>query len=100
MSETLDGANASNKSADFYDVSDPAYYTQSGEGHQLYLDSVLPHAYDPTLEPWNTQALNPKRYQEQTPEGFHPVMKNPYQYTYDNTNVYFQPQNADLIHFE
>ena len=98
MSETIEGHPANNINADFFDINDPSYYQESGEGQQVYLDSVLPHAYDPTLEPFNTQALNPKRYQEQTPEGFHPKYNNPYQYTYDNTDAYFNPQNADLIH--
>ncbi len=96
MSETIDGQYANNEDADFEEISDPSYYQESGEGEQLYLDSVLPHAYDSSLEPFNTQALNPKRYQEQTPEGFHPKENNPYQYTYNNSNVYFQPQNRDL----
>jgi len=100
MSETLNGANGVNENAGFEDISDPSYYEESGEGEQIYLDSVLPHAYDPTLEPFNTQALNPKRYQEQTPEGFHIKINNAYQYTYDNTNAYFQPENAALIHFD
>ena len=96
MSESIDGQYANNEDADFEDISDPSYYEESGEGEQVYLDSVLPHAYDPTLEPFNTQALNPKVYPEQTPEGFHPKMNNPFQYTYNNTNVFFQPQNRDL----
>lgn len=100
MSETFEGANATNADADFFETSDPAFYGEDGEGDQIYLDSVLPHAYDPTLEPFNTQAANPKRYQEQNSEGFHPVIPNPLQYTYDNTDPYFQPQNAALIHFE
>ena len=96
MSETFEGASGVNDSADFEDISDPSYYEESGEGQQVYLDSVLPHAYDPTLEPFNTYGTRPKVYPEQTPEGFHPVINNPYQYTYDNTNVYFQPQNRGL----
>ena len=96
MSETFEGANGTNDNADFEEISDPSFYQESGEGQQVYLDSVLPHAFDPTLEPFNTQALNPKRYQEQTPEGFHPKINNAYQYTYNNTNVYFQPQNRGL----
>jgi len=96
MSETLNGANGVNENAGFEDISDPSYYEESGEGEQIYLDSVLPHAYDPTLEPFNTQSLNPKVYPEQDQYGFHPKINNVYQYTYDNTNVYFQPQNRGL----
>ena len=96
MSETFEGANGTNDNADFEEISDPSFYQESGEGQQVYLDSVLPHAFDPTLEPFNTQALNPKRYKEQTAEGFHPKINNAYQYTYNNTNVYFQPQNRGL----
>ena len=97
MSETLDGANGVNENAGFEDISDPSYYEESGEGQQVYLDSVLPHAYDPTLEPFNTFGTRPKVYPEQTPEGFHSQINNPYQYTYNNTNVYFQPQNRGLV---
>ena len=93
MSETIDGQYANNEDADFEEISDPSYYQESGEGEQVYLDSVLPHSYDATLEPFNTQSLNPKKYAEQTPEGFHMKENNPYQYTYNNSNVFFQPQN-------
>ena len=96
MSETLDGQPANNINAGFEAISDPSYYEESGEGEQLYLDSVLPHAYDPTLEPFNTQSLNPKVYAEQDKYGFHPKINNPYQYTYDNANIYFQPENRGL----
>jgi hypothetical protein len=96
MSETIDGQYANNEDADFFETSDPSYYEESGEGEQVYLDSVLPHAYDPTLEPFNTFGTRPKVYPEQTPEGFHPKINNEYQYTYNNTNVYFQPQNRGL----
>jgi len=96
MSETIDGQYANNEDADFFETSDPSFYQESGEGEQVYLDSVLPHAYDPTLEPFNTYGTRPKVYPEQTPEGFHPKINNEYQYTYNNTNVYFQPQNRGL----
>jgi hypothetical protein len=99
MSETFEGAHATNDEAEFEDISDPSFYDEEGDGEQIYLDSVLPHAYDPTLEPFNTQALNPKRYQEQNEYGFHVVINNPLQYTYNNCDPYFQPQNRDLIHF-
>jgi len=97
MSNTLDGANAVNEDADFFETSDPSYYQESGEGEQLYLDSVLPQAYDPNLEPFNTSALNPKVYEEQTPEGFHPKPPNPYEHTYDNSNKYFVPENKEQV---
>tara|TARA_Y100000385_G_scaffold283507_2_gene339738 strand:- start:581 stop:883 length:303 start_codon:yes stop_codon:yes gene_type:complete len=100
MSETIEGNFAHNEDAFFNEISEPSYYEESGEGQQIYLDSVLPQSYDPTLEPFNTQALNPKVYAEQDQYGFHPKINNAYQYTYDNTNAYFQPQNADLIHFD
>lgn len=96
MSETIEGQYANNEDADFFETSDPSFYQESGEGEQVYLDSVLPHEYDSSIEPFNTQALNPKHYQEQTREGFHPKINNEYQYTYNNTDVYFQPQNRDL----
>lgn len=96
MSETIDGQYSNNEDADFFETSDPSFYEESGEGEQVYLDSVLPHAYDPTLEPFNTYGTRPKVYPEQTPEGFHPQMNNAYQYTYNNTDVYFQPQNRGL----
>lgn len=100
MSETIDGQYATNEDADFFETSDPSYYQESGEGDQLYLESVLPHAFDPTLEPFNTNGPKPKKYPEQTPEGFHLKIPNPLQYTYDNTDAYFQPENRDLIHFQ
>ena len=96
MSETIDGQYSNNEDADFFETSDPSFYEESGEGEQVYLDSVLPHAYDPTLEPFKTYGTRPKVYPEQTPEGFHPQMNNAYQYTYNNTDVYFQPQNRGL----
>ena len=96
MSNTLDGANAVNKNTGFEEVSDPSYYQESGEGQQIYLDSVLPHEYDATLEPFNTRSLNPKKYPEQTPEGFHLKINNAYQYTYNNADIYFQPENRGL----
>lgn len=100
MSETIDGQYATNEDADFFETSDPSYYEESGEGEQLYLESVLPHAYDPTLQPFNTQGVNPKKYPEQDQYGFHPKINNPLQYTYDNADPYFQPENRDLIHFQ
>jgi len=100
MSETIEGANGVQQNAGFEDINEPSYYQESGEGQQVYLDSVLPHAYDATLEPFNTYGIRPKVYPEQTLEGFHPQINNVYQYTYDNTNAYFQPENAALIHFD
>lgn len=97
MSNTLDGANAVNESATFEPVSDPSYYEESGEGEQLYLESVLPHAFDPNLEPFNTNALNPKSYPEQNQYGFHPKPLNPYEHGYDNGNKYFTPENKEQV---
>lgn len=97
MSNTLDGANAVNEDADFEDISDPSYYEESGEGEQLYLNSVLPQAYDPNLEPFNTSALNPKVYEEQNQYGFHPKQPNIYEHTYDNSNKYFVPENKEQV---
>ena len=48
MSETFEGAHATNDEAEFEDISDPSFYDEEGDGEQLYLDSVLPHAFDPT----------------------------------------------------
>jgi len=97
MSNTLDGANAVNEDADFEDISDPSYYEESGEGEQLYLNSVLPQAYDPNLEPFNTNALNPKSYPEQNQYGFHPKPLNHYEHTYDNGDKYFTPENKEQV---
>jgi len=97
MSNTIEGANAVNQSADFFETSDPSYYQESGEGEQLYLESVLPQAYDATLEPFNTNALNPKAYPEQNKFGYHPKPPHPYQYTYDNGNKYFTPENKEQV---
>ena len=97
MSNTIEGANAVNQSADFFETSDPSYYQESGEGEQLYLESVLPQAYDPNLEPFNTRALNPKVYSEQNKFGYHPKPFHPYQYTYDNGNKYFTPENKEQV---
>jgi hypothetical protein len=96
MSETIEGAYGMNEDADFEDVSDPSFYEEEGESDQLYLESVLPQAYDATLEPFNTRALNPKKYDEQI-FGFHPKLNNPYQYTFDNSNKYFNPQNLEQV---
>jgi len=96
MSETIDGQYANNEDADFFETSDPSFYEEDEEGEQVYLDSVLPHAYDATLEPFNTYGIRPKEYPEQTKEGFHLKINNPFQYTYNNTNVYFQPENRGL----
>jgi len=95
MSETIEGANGVNEDAEFTTTNDQSFYDEDGEGEQLYLDSVLPHAYDPTLEPFNTRAANPKAYDEQDEYGFHPKINNPYQYTFDNSNKYFNPQNLE-----
>ncbi len=95
MSETFEGAYGVNEDVDFEDVSDPSFYEADGDGEQVYLDSVLPHAYDPTLEPFNTQGANPKEYPEQNAEGFHPLPQNPYAYTFDNSDKFFNPQNKE-----
>lgn len=93
MSDTFEGANATNAEAKAVLTSDPFYYEADGEGDQIYLESVLPQAYDKNLEPFNTKGLRPKEYPEQNEYGMHPVMNNPMQYTYNNTNFYFQPEN-------
>ena len=64
---------------------------------ELYLESVLPHAYDPTLEPFNTRAQNPKSYPEQNKYGFHTLAPNPYHHTYDNGDKYFTPENKEQV---
>ena len=97
MSDTIEGANAVNSTATFEAVSDPSYYEESGEGEQLYLESVLPHAYDPTLEPFNTRAQNPKSYSEQNKYGFHTLAPHPYHHTYDNGDKYFTPENKEQV---
>ena len=93
MGDTIDGAYGYNEDAGFEDVSDPSFYEEDSEPGQIYLESVLPQAYDPTLEPFNTTGLNPKKYPEQTEEGFHLLPKNPYAFTYNNTDFFFQPEN-------
>ena len=95
MSNTVEGAHAYNENADFENVNDPSFYEEEGEPDQVYLDSVLPHAYSPELEPFNTQGANPKEYPEQNEYGFHPKINNPYQYTFDNGNKYFTPENKE-----
>jgi len=97
MSETIEGAYGHNKGADFMETNDPSFYEAEGESDQLYLDSVLPQAYDPALEPFNTKGLRPKEYPEQNEFGFHPKLNNPYQYTFDNSNKYFSPQNLEQV---
>jgi hypothetical protein len=92
MSNTIEGANGVNESADFFETSDSAYYEESGEGEQIYLESVLPQAFDPNLEPFNTRALK-----EQNQFGFHPKPPNPYEHTYDNGNKYFTPENKEQV---
>lgn len=97
MSETIEGAHGINEDADFMEINDPSFYEADGESEQLYLESVLPQAYDPTLEPFNTKGLRPKEYPEQNEFGFHPKLNNPYQYTFDNSNKYFNPQNLEQV---
>jgi len=99
MSDTIQGTVAPKQDMQFESVGDPSFYEENGESQQLYLDSVLPQSYDPTLEPYNTRSLNPKKYMQQTVEGFHPIPKNPYEYSFSNANPYFDPQNAALINF-
>tara|TARA_R110002074_G_scaffold55798_1_gene138202 strand:- start:1874 stop:2170 length:297 start_codon:yes stop_codon:yes gene_type:complete len=93
MSETIEGANGVNVNADFMDTSDPSYYEADSEPDQLYLESVLPQAYDPTLEPFNTTGLRPKEYPEQNEYGFHPIQQSPYQNDFNNSDKYFTPEN-------
>ena len=97
MSETIEGAYGMNEDADFMEINDPSFYEADGESEQLYLESVLPQAYDATLEPFNTKGLRPKEYPEQNEFGFHPKLNNPYQYTFDNSNKYFNPQNLEQV---
>ena len=101
MSETISGAYAYNDEAKFNETSDPNFYEADGESQQLYLNSVLPTNYDPTLEPYNTRSINPKKYIEQDEFGFHklPHSTEQFQYIFNNTDSYFQPENKDLIHF-
>tara|TARA_R100001463_G_scaffold82723_1_gene137393 strand:- start:275 stop:556 length:282 start_codon:yes stop_codon:yes gene_type:complete len=91
MSKT--GANEDTEDFDFEESSDPFYYEADGEGDQIYLDSVLPQAYDPTLEPFDTKSLRPREYPEQNEYGFHDKLKSPYHNIYNNTDFYFNPQN-------
>lgn len=93
MSNTIEGANAVNDNANFESVSQPFFYSEDEQPAQVYLEAVLPRVRDPTLIPFNTRALNPVKYDEQTENGFHPVTKNPNAYVYDNTDRYFQPEN-------
>jgi len=93
MSNTIEGANAVNDDANFETVSEPFFYSEEEQPAQVYLEAVLPRVRDPTLIPFNTLALNPVNYDEQTENGFHPVRKNPNAYVYDNSDKYFQPEN-------
>ena len=92
MSNTIEGANATNTNIGFESVSQPLFYSEDEQPDQIYLEAVLPQVRDPTLIPLNTRALNPVKYDEQV-DGFHPIMKNSNAYVYDNSNKYFQPQN-------
>tara|TARA_R110000751_G_scaffold9974_2_gene36526 strand:- start:467 stop:751 length:285 start_codon:yes stop_codon:yes gene_type:complete len=94
MSDTIEGANAVNQNVEFQGVSDPFFYEETGGGEQVYLAAVLPQVRDPTLIPFNSRALNPVKYPEQTKNGFHPILKNPNAYNYNNTDLYFQPENV------
>lgn len=87
------GATNNNADADFQDVGDDSYFETDNEPLQFYLDSVLPQAYDPTLEPFNTTAVNPKKYPEQNQFGFHPKPVGEYAYTVNNDDSYFTPEN-------
>ena len=94
---SIQGAHAFNDEADFEEVSDPSYYEADGEGDQLYLESVLPQQYNPELEPFNSYGLRPKFYPQQNEYGFHPVAPNPYEFTFDNGNKFFTPENLEQV---
>ena len=44
-------------------------------------------------EPFNTTAVNPKKYPEQNQFGFHPKPVGEYAYTVNNDDSYFTPEN-------
>ena len=99
MSKEIVGHGATQSRGKFHEVSDPHFFDAEAEddGTQIYLDSVLPQSYDPTLEPWNSFSLRPKEYPQQTEDGFHPSFGNPYEYNFNNSNKYFFPQNRGQV---
>jgi hypothetical protein len=89
---TFQGAYATQDQQGHVLTSDENYYEQDTEPDQIYLESVLPQAYDPTLEPFNTTGLRPKEYPEQNEFGFHPVPAGAYTYTVNNSDPFFTPE--------
>ena len=89
---TFTGPSETQEEQDFVMTGDENYYEEDSEPDQIYLESVLPQAYDPTLEAFNTTGLNPKAYFEQNEYGFHPVPAGLYTYNVNNTDPFFTPE--------
>lgn len=87
-----------NEKREFSGVSpDMFYHEEDQEGEQLYLDSVLPQAYDPNLEPFDTRGIRPREHLEMDVDGFYGKHANPLQYTYDNSDRYFFPEHLEQV---
>ena len=90
---TFEGASANNTEAEFAEINyDYDGMNEANEGDQLYLESVLPTAYDPTLQAFDTRGNRPKEYIGQDEYGFHPKPISPYENLVNNTDPYFTPE--------
>lgn len=86
------------KISDFANVSEDTFYDQPNDGgEQIYLDSVLPQAYDPNLEPFDTRGIAPRTgYNELDGYYLNPLQGGD-QYVFNNSDKYFFPQNPTQV---
>jgi hypothetical protein len=90
------GSHPTNSNANFLQTSDNSFYTDEDSAPpQIYLESVLPQQYNKDLQPFDTRGNRPKEYIAQNEYGFHPVLKNPYCFVYNNSDKFFVPENLE-----
>lgn len=96
MGEALTGND--NMFDAFLNTSQENFYDQPNDGgQQLYLDSVLPQAYDPNLEPFDTRGIAPRHGYLELDGYYINPLQGGNQYTYDNGDKYFTPQNLGQV---
>lgn len=95
MAETITG---NDNIAEFMNVSQDEFYDQPNDGgQQLYLDSVLPQAYDPSLEPFDTRGIAPRTGYMEVDGYYLNPLQGGNQYTFDNSDKYFFPQHLEQV---
>tara|TARA_R100001163_G_C5037264_1_gene176190 strand:+ start:626 stop:916 length:291 start_codon:yes stop_codon:yes gene_type:complete len=95
MAETITG---NDNIAEFMNVSqDETYETANDGGQQLYLDSVLPQAYDPNLQPFDTRGIAPRTGYMAVDGYYLNPLQGGNQYTYDNSDKYFFPEHLEQV---